>query len=764
MPYTKDNPPERIKHLPKHAQSIWISAYNAAYEQYDKDEERANKVAWAATKKQYKKVKDKWIKKASFSFSFPICLADAKISKKMKIHVIPVGEWKHAFYGDMKITAEDISEFVQHFNQKIRKGVYITEGHGLGEQPALGWFTELMNKGEDGLWGTVEWTKKGRELLEDKAYKYFSPEFFNVYEDPETHKFYNNVLTGGALTNSPYFKELESIVMSEKVILDQFSEENIMSKEQKEKKLSEDEENTNESEEKSDEKTETEELSEKVTYRESEKKLSEKVIYQVINPANIELSEKQDLSEFKKELLRVGTWKHNAAKDGVLNVTKEMLQTIVKNFKDKVLDNVYVPLGHPNSDDPSKNTGEVVDLNLEGEKLIATVDIKDEGVVSKIKKGLIKCVSASIADNYMKKDTGENVGQTLFHAALVSEPYIKGMTPFVALSEEMKDSIVVPIMNMVESLTLDELSGRVKKLEDKDKNKNMSEETPTKSETSEETPKEETSEEETPKEEASTEEAPKEETPVENSEGCKPCGEKAEETPIEIPVEEEKAEEKPAEETPAEAPKEEIVEEKSAEETSEETPKEEVSEGETEEKEEKEETKEEVALGEEATEEEETKSPDVSDKAEEGEAAKTETEEAKPEETETEAEEAKDESVDLAEAEKMFVDLLHLGKVTPAEKVFVLPLLASKSPIELSEGETVVSGKAMFEYLKKQSPKFSLTEEGTSENPKATVKKEEEIPEDVAKVLDTMMLSDEVKKEVYKEFKEEKEGKSVTAF
>lgn len=917
MPYkTISDAPDWVKKMPKGAQKIWIAAFNSAFDRYG-DEERAFKIAISAVKKIYRKNKDgKWVRKKTMSYSFPICLSEAKIKERMDIHVIPVGEWKHELYGDMKVTEEDIEEFVQHFDNNIRKGVYITAGHQLGDSPAIGWFEKLKAKNKSGLWGIVRWTKKGRELLEERAYKYFSPEFFGVYEDPETHRVYNNVLTGGALTNSPFFKELKSIVMTDETILDQFSEENIMSREQEqEKEFSEDEEEVDENEESNDKESETEELSEdesgeesekdeneekdedkndksgdeeteladkgvkkfakwtrafindlpdssfayiekggkkdkdrktvprslrhlpykdasgkvdlphlrnaiaraprvkdkngnklpegtvkrlqtklqkilakikkktsdKVTYREPEAELSEKIVYQVMNSANIELSEKQDLSEFRKELLRTGTWQHKASKGGVLEVTEDMLNTIVKNFKDKVLDNVFVPLGHPASDDPSKNVGEVVDLEVEPgekagvEKLMATLDVKVKDTIKKIKDKLIKGISASIAENYMKKDTGEYVGPTLFHAALVGEPYIKGMSPFVPLSEDMKDSIVIPIMNMIEPLTLEELGSRVQTLEDKIKN--MSEDTTTKeSETSEETPeKEKSSEEETAKEETSTEEAPKEDTPEEKTSegetklGCSPCGDKAEETPAEAPAETpaeetpvESPAETPAEEASAETTEKETVEEKSKEETSEEdTSKKELSEEATEETKE---SSEEESSKEETSETEETKSPDVGEKAEEGEKEETETEETKTEETESKAEEAKEEGVDLAEAETMFVELLHSGKVTPAEKVFVLPLLASKTPIELSEGEKVASGKAMFEYLKKQSPKFSLSEEGTSEKPDKEEKKEEEIPEDINKVLSEMGISKDLKQEVYKEYKKEKEGEKSTPF
>jgi len=440
MPYKIDNPPERIKKLPKHAQSIWISAYNSAYKQHDKDEEVSNKIAWSAVKKIYEKDKDgKWVKKKNMSYSFPICLSDAKIKEKMNIHVIPIGEWKHDLYGDMKITDEDVKDFVKHFDDKIRKGVAITEGHQLSESPAMGWFEKLKFKNESGLWGTVKWTRKGRELLEEKSYKYFSPEFFSVYEDPETHRVYNNVLVGGALTNSPFFKELKSIVMTDRTILDQFNDEKIMSKEQEEKKLSEDKDTKETTEEETPEKKETtdketeKDLSEKMTYRKEDKKSSEKIVYQIMNSGNIELSDKKDLSEFKKELLRTGTWQHNASKDGILEVTKDTLKNIVKNFEDKVLDNVYVPLGHPVSDDPSKNVGEVTGLTVEGKKLMATINVKVKDTVIKIKDKLIKGISASIAEDYMKKDTGEHVGPTLFHAALVSEPYIKNMAPFVPI-------------------------------------------------------------------------------------------------------------------------------------------------------------------------------------------------------------------------------------------------------------------------------------------------------------------------------------------
>jgi cation transport regulator len=71
MPYGKlEDLPKSLRHvLPKHAQEIYLAAFNNAWDQYkdekdrrgdDSREEVAHKVAWAAVKQKYKKGKDKW--------------------------------------------------------------------------------------------------------------------------------------------------------------------------------------------------------------------------------------------------------------------------------------------------------------------------------------------------------------------------------------------------------------------------------------------------------------------------------------------------------------------------------------------------------------------------------------------------------------------------------------------------------------------------------------------------------------------------------
>ncbi|HEX2990916.1 MAG TPA: putative cation transport regulator ChaB [Anaerolineales bacterium] len=66
MPYTSTSDlPDNVRNvLPSHAQEIYMEAFNSAWEQYDRPEERrvdssreetAHRVAWAAVKNKYAK-------------------------------------------------------------------------------------------------------------------------------------------------------------------------------------------------------------------------------------------------------------------------------------------------------------------------------------------------------------------------------------------------------------------------------------------------------------------------------------------------------------------------------------------------------------------------------------------------------------------------------------------------------------------------------------------------------------------------------------
>ncbi len=67
MPYTsiEDLPLTVAVHLPRHAQEIYRSAFNSAWDEYagrgEEREEIAHRVAWAAVKRRYRKEGDAWM-------------------------------------------------------------------------------------------------------------------------------------------------------------------------------------------------------------------------------------------------------------------------------------------------------------------------------------------------------------------------------------------------------------------------------------------------------------------------------------------------------------------------------------------------------------------------------------------------------------------------------------------------------------------------------------------------------------------------------
>lgn len=140
------------------------------------------------------------------------------VSVPEEIHVLPTGTFKHPYYGEFSITSADITRFVENFRAGIRNDLRITEGHdnGMsgGELPAIAWFKELRDAGVQGLYATVDWTERGKQLLQDKAFKYFSAELYMKYVDPQTEEERDCVLVGGALTNSPYFRQLKPVIAS----------------------------------------------------------------------------------------------------------------------------------------------------------------------------------------------------------------------------------------------------------------------------------------------------------------------------------------------------------------------------------------------------------------------------------------------------------------------------------------------------------------------------------------------------------------------
>lgn len=214
------------------------------------------------------------------------------------------------------------------------------------------------------------------------------------------------------------------------------------------------------------------------------------------------------MATYKKQILRLGKWYHPSAPSGVLEITKNYLQQVVENFKKSPF--VPVTRGHKDQDELESNPDLIVANNIKSlemgdDGLYAEMEI-DESELDKYND-----VSVSIDPDYEDHETGNRIGAMLKHVALVVNPYIKGLKPFVALGENPNLVINLSDINMEE---------------EKKTNPEIVEETTVETEVetevkADEAPVEESKEQEDVKTEATeeaTEETPAEETKEETAE------------------------------------------------------------------------------------------------------------------------------------------------------------------------------------------------------------------------------------------------------
>jgi phage I-like protein len=132
------------------------------------------------------------------------------------IQLMTVGKYNHPVYGEIDLTPDRFDRFVKNFDNRVRQtDIDIDYDHKDYGGRAAGWLRKVVNRGQDGLWGLVEWTKAAADAIRHREYRYFSPEFADVWEHPQTGEKHKDVLFGGAITNRPFLKDILPINMTE---------------------------------------------------------------------------------------------------------------------------------------------------------------------------------------------------------------------------------------------------------------------------------------------------------------------------------------------------------------------------------------------------------------------------------------------------------------------------------------------------------------------------------------------------------------------
>lgn len=145
--------------------------------------------------------------------------ADDREYKKgdiVRVQIMRTGTWQHQEYGEVKITKQIIKDIVKNFEEDTRGIQLAVDENHEENHKALAWFKELeIEENGNALFAEVELTAKGAQLLNEGAYKYFSPEIIFHTVDEETGSFISNLLNGGAFTNRPFFKRMQPLMASE---------------------------------------------------------------------------------------------------------------------------------------------------------------------------------------------------------------------------------------------------------------------------------------------------------------------------------------------------------------------------------------------------------------------------------------------------------------------------------------------------------------------------------------------------------------------
>lgn len=135
-----------------------------------------------------------------------------------RVQIFPrCGTYTHPRYGELVVTPEFLAEVKRNFEAKVYQQelpLTIDLEHQTSLSGAAGWISDIEVKGQDGADAIIEFNDRGQALVSADAYRYFSPEYYDSWQDPATGKVYKNVLVGGALTNRPFFKGMAPVVVA----------------------------------------------------------------------------------------------------------------------------------------------------------------------------------------------------------------------------------------------------------------------------------------------------------------------------------------------------------------------------------------------------------------------------------------------------------------------------------------------------------------------------------------------------------------------
>lgn len=181
-----------------------------------------------------------------------------------------------------------------------------------------------------------------------------------------------------------------------------------------------------------------------------------------IHLANTEQSVDEETGFVIKDVLRTGEWPViptaagkvkqplSVVRDGVSDRNKGVisLAELVDNFKAQAIPNVQIPLSDDNKDHKNitrVNTGFIKDLWIEdeeeGSRLVAKMEFTEPDIKERVLRGTYRDVSCGIPWGVQSR--GKKFGAAVEHVAITNRPFIDGLGPFLAASDQEEGDVEI---------------------------------------------------------------------------------------------------------------------------------------------------------------------------------------------------------------------------------------------------------------------------------------------------------------------------------
>jgi hypothetical protein len=140
-------------------------------------------------------------------------------------------------------------------------------------------------------------------------------------------------------------------------------------------------------------------------------------------------------ARFRKDVLRVGRWKHPLTGQDV-NITPERLRALAESttsLLETTDGRLPFPDGH--TSDAKRNLGWWRSFEVVGDRLVGELEVTDEEAVRKIRNGSLRGVSAAIQAD-VRDTQGRVFAEAFTHVCATPVPVIDGQEDFQQLSRE----------------------------------------------------------------------------------------------------------------------------------------------------------------------------------------------------------------------------------------------------------------------------------------------------------------------------------------